>query len=190
MKALLFAVGLSLTMLSARAEVLVYSQKITKTVTGGGLIVKTSLTGWLVIDATSNVWSQVAFINVDTKRGHFNVEYPSTWNVNTVTFGLNKLDTVISKAGQGIGGTIASGADSTIDIGSATNYLWTLPKTLKVSGNDSYTTTDSFFVTYTGTLAFDKLDTWYANFPPPIVFADVVAAGVNNLLNHGYIQDP
>ena len=190
MKALLFAVSLSLTIISSQAEVLVYSQKIARTVTGGGQVVKTSLTGWLVIDATSNIWSQVAFINIDAKRGHFNVEYPGNWNVNTVTFGLNKLDTVVSKAGQGIGGTIASGTDTTIDVGSLTNYLWSLPKTLKVNGNDSYTTTDNYFVTYTGTLAFDKLDTWYSNFDPPIPFGDVVAAGVNNLLNHGYIQDP
>jgi len=75
-------------------------------------------------------------------------------------------------------------------LGSATNYLWTLPKTLKVSGNDSYSTTDNFFVTYTGTLSFDKLDTWYANFSPPISFADVVATGVSHLINNGYIQDP
>jgi hypothetical protein len=190
MKTLLFAVALTATFISARAEVLVYNQKITRTMIGGGQTVRTSLSGWLIIDATSNVWSQVAFVNIDTKRGHFNVEYPNTWNVNSVGFGLNKLDTVISKTGQGIGGIIASGADSTIDVGSEVNYLWVLPKTMKVSGNDSYTTTDNYLVTYAGTLTFDKSDTWYANFSPPIPFGDVVAAAVNNLINHGYIQDP
>jgi hypothetical protein len=173
--------------LLSRADVLIYKMSINQTLTGNGQTTHTTFTGRLVVEATSNnVWTGVALIDVDTKHGQWNVEYPALWTKYDVSYASNKNEAAFAAATQGEGAFVASGNESPVDVGDIANPIWQLPLTMKITGAASLTNAPNFFASSTGALAFDKTNTQAAN-ATPTNFTETISTFTNNLALKGYV---
>ena len=145
---------------NASAEIIVwkYAEKISKI--GGGLSVKTSLTGYLVFDTAT---ADLAFVQVEKVRGRFHVAFPDNYTIKTVSNGLGVSNTVFAFKSTGLGGYIAKGKNVPVEIGILNTF--NAPKSLTFNGGDSYDRNGENFVEESkGKLTFDKTRTQAAQF--------------------------
>ncbi len=171
--------------LLSRADVLIYKMGLNQTLTGNGQTTHTTFTGRLVVAATSNAWINVALIDVDTKRGQWNVEYPAFWTKNDVSYTSNKNQAVFAAETLENCAFVASGNESPVDVGDNADPIWQLPLTMKITGAASFTNVQPFFASYTGTLAFDKASTQAANAISQ-TFPGTISTFTTNLALKGY----
>ncbi|MGN6555527.1 MAG: hypothetical protein ACTHLW_17615 [Verrucomicrobiota bacterium] len=168
---------------STEAALAIYRQKQTTTISGGGMVEKEKLSGYLVLDADT---ADVLFVNVDSKRGTFRMDYPTNYVVQNVSTGLNKESLAMIFPNSDGGSLALKGKNVTLDL--FVSELYYLPKVMSVSGSAVTPVGDTFYIEeYRGTYSFSSGDTYDAN-----TFNDTLAEAEEtvrqSLLDWGYVE--
>jgi hypothetical protein len=151
--------GLLVCALTGRADLIVYSQKIVVTKTGGGTTSRSTTTGWAILDGQTG---DLAFIDLFNFRGRFHVNVPTDHAIDNLSAGFFRDYMVIALPGTGVGAVTFKGRNTTIDIGS-TNTNYSVPFILNVTGSDLFNDGDSFLNEYRGSLVYNRGETRFAN---------------------------
>lgn len=135
------------------ADLIVYTLKISDTVTGNGSVQKIAGGGYVILDTDDGSISEVVSI---PKLHRFSTEFPEN-TFNYVDGGSKNYTVFLVTPSTGTGFTTAKGITSSIFSGIDT---WSLPKTLTLSGSAFLS---GVFSQGTGTLVFDSKNTQIVN---------------------------
>ena len=184
MKTLATFLLVCLSILTARADLAIYNNKVTVTKTGAGTVQRISITGFTVLGLDN---SDFAIVKLYVARNRFSVQFPSYQYLN-VSAGLGGTYDVLSIYPIGVGGLTGKGKEVSTDVGNLD--LWMIPKVFKVSGTDAYTDTDNenYSQEYRGVATFDSTDTKNANIAH-LTVDQVVDQIRSNLTGQGYVEE-
>lgn len=157
--------GLVTTLLacfSARADFLVYKQKLKETSTGGGEIFKQKISGWLVLNTDDG---EIVEVDVFDARGRFSIYYwadfAPDYSIDTVSAGLGNESLVFSFAQSYLDEDDAGHVESATMKGKNTTLTpatedWAAPKSMSLVGAFIYQGADESYLTeYKGRYVYD-----------------------------------
>lgn len=137
MKTLLTFLALTLLAVAAQAEVVIYNQSVTATISGGGKVKTLTITGYVVLDMDGGLWVLNARTvpTVFGKRKEFTVIEAPDYNISYLSIGVLKESFVLTlNQGETAGGAMMKGTVSTITgVFTGTQYS-KIPKTATLSG--------------------------------------------------------
>ncbi|HYG22374.1 MAG TPA: hypothetical protein VEH04_06285 [Verrucomicrobiae bacterium] len=174
-------IALTLTTV-ARAQVVIYRQAYTETLTGLGATKTTQYNGYCILD------QQGTFRQLDIvpKRKRFTIWSYDTFWVDYLQAGGGREQMCLTVPFSDIGGVYFKGNAVNVNVG--TQYMF-IAKTLNITGNwISGEGADALFASYRGTLTFDAKATAAANKAGRDVLSamDVLTAG---LTARGFIEE-
>lgn len=139
----------------ANADVLIWLNKATVTDTGATTVTKTKLPGYLLLDWDDGSFALVKQYDSDHT---FQIEEFSDYDLGVLFGAVGKGQTFVAFNGQGYGGFVLKGLNSTQTIGT-NNYA--APKAFKWAGASVYRDDNDkpIMRTITGTATFDSADT-------------------------------
>jgi len=143
MKTLATILLVSLAIATARADVAVYIYKVNATKTGGGNVIKTTSSGFIIFDPQTLELANIQVLN----SLQFHIQDVAFNVINTVSPAPGTTWTVIAIDGDGVGSTTCKGVNTMVNLGGLAG-IYRLPKAFK------FTTSDSTIRTLDGELTF------------------------------------
>jgi hypothetical protein len=182
-KLTLAVLGLLTFTFTGSAALVAYTQKVTRTETGGEHVVKSALTGWLLMDPDT---AEIVFVSANARQKTFTIQTPSEYTIKTYWAGRRKDGTVIIIPGAEFGALVARGANANLNL--STNSPYRLPKTLAVNGSLVNTTNDTMITEYKGSLVLENKMT--PSFNANHFSLAVAIDGLKfSLISQGYTQE-
>ena len=160
-----FAALAVLFTLSTQAEILVYNSAVTVTTTGAGSVTPQVVSGFLVVDLTAN---RLVLLNVSIARKTFHIEEQTDWEIRNVQGKAPATFSVLSIRRDGAGHILAKGANSRVNLiaGTGSSDVLQIPLSAAVSGSILWVSgLNNMLDLYTGTLAFNAVQTKASNYP-------------------------
>lgn len=175
-KILALLLAVSAVASTARADVIVWSQKVTYTKTGASTKVKTVNTGYLVMDADTHA---LTFLSVGA--GRFVVQVPDKYSVKTVNTAPFQQSTVIFVGSVGQGGIVARGVNRETTV----NQKWPFPSRFVVGGSGVFTEGEETYIQdFKGSLTYDS-----GKSNPGKSVEETIADLRADLLAQGYVEE-
>lgn len=164
MKKLFLLVSLMFAAVSSRAEVVIYTQTYSETVTGDGYTSTTNFTGYFVFDDSPD--GAIASLDARTlKVGRTSYKLMTSYNTFDYSWAylqsaLVQKTLVIASSPQSdaVGSALLKGKSYSLDVGTGITFL--APKTMTLSGS---ALKDSLLHEYKGTMTFNSTATKAAN---------------------------